>query len=433
MGARLAIALASTPFMSMTFMDTPMDTLAPPTGPNDPPPQTPPPRAQVTLASTPFMSMSFMGAGTAGTAASAAGSGPSSTTVAQQQQQSGQFLALGDSVRVSRVQLPRGLHLQGLLLQQQQQGGQFLALGDSVRVPRVQLPRGGKCRGCCCSSSRAGSSWQWTTRCVCRACSCHRNCRCRGCCCSSSSRAGSSWPWATRCMPRNAVATGWQVQGLLLQQQQGGQLLAMGDSVRVPRVQLPPELQVQGLLLQQQQQGGQLLALGDSVHAEECMPGAAPGVARGGRGAALERRGAVFRLGYAAIPFIHGNSRLHSRHLHCSLRPPQPNPQVGVLRIVEVPRNLRRPMPSERKAMGAFLDREAARLEDVEARKPLREAVAAAAEEARKKAQVCATVALLVEVLVGLQVEARKPLREAVAAAAEEARKKGAGVSLLVG
>jgi len=40
--------------------------------------------------------------------------------------------------------------------------------------------------------------------------------------------------------------------------------------------------------------------------------------------------------------------------------------QVGVLRIVEIPRNLRRPMQSERKAMGAFLERERERVEDVE-------------------------------------------------------------------
>lgn len=42
--------------------------------------------------------------------------------------------------------------------------------------------------------------------------------------------------------------------------------------------------------------------------------------------------------------------------------------QVGVLRIVEIPRNLRRPMQSERKAMAAFLDREGERVADVEVR-----------------------------------------------------------------
>lgn len=44
--------------------------------------------------------------------------------------------------------------------------------------------------------------------------------------------------------------------------------------------------------------------------------------------------------------------------------------------------------------MAAFLEHEGARGEDVAARKPLREAAAAAAEEARKKAQVRALCVL---------------------------------------
>jgi hypothetical protein len=35
--------------------------------------------------------------------------------------------------------------------------------------------------------------------------------------------------------------------------------------------------------------------------------------------------------------------------------------QAGVLRIVELPRNLRRPVPNERKLMATFLEREVCR------------------------------------------------------------------------
>jgi len=59
---------------------------------------------------------------------------------------------------------------------------------------------------------------------------------------------------------------------------------------------------------------------------------------------------------------------------------------AGVLRIVELPRNLRRPVPNEKKLMGVFLEREGERVADVGGRKGAREAANKAAEEARKKA-----------------------------------------------
>lgn len=58
-----------------------------------------------------------------------------------------------------------------------------------------------------------------------------------------------------------------------------------------------------------------------------------------------------------------------------------------MLRIVELPRNLRRPVPNEKKLMTAFLDREADRVKDVTLRQPVRAAALKAAEE-NKKAQV---------------------------------------------
>lgn len=44
----------------------------------------------------------------------------------------------------------------------------------------------------------------------------------------------------------------------------------------------------------------------------------------------------------------------------------------GVLRILELPRNLRRPLPNEKKLMSAFLERETDRVQDVGARGPAR-------------------------------------------------------------
>lgn len=75
----------------------------------------------------------------------------------------------------------------------------------------------------------------------------------------------------------------------------------------------------------------------------------------------------------------------------CALSPLKPASQLapctGVLRIVELPRNLRRPVPNEKKLMTAFLDREADRVKDVTLRQPVRAAALKAAEE-NKKAQV---------------------------------------------
>lgn len=60
----------------------------------------------------------------------------------------------------------------------------------------------------------------------------------------------------------------------------------------------------------------------------------------------------------------------------------------GVLRILELPRNLRRPVHNEKKLMGAWLERQQSRLEDVGGRQPGRAA-------ARKEAEVGATSSLL--------------------------------------
>eukprot|EP00199_Chlamydomonas_sp_CCMP681_P000882 CAMPEP_0119110888 /NCGR_PEP_ID=MMETSP1180-20130426/32687_1 /TAXON_ID=3052 ORGANISM="Chlamydomonas cf sp, Strain CCMP681" /NCGR_SAMPLE_ID=MMETSP1180 /ASSEMBLY_ACC=CAM_ASM_000741 /LENGTH=447 /DNA_ID=CAMNT_0007097533 /DNA_START=21 /DNA_END=1364 /DNA_ORIENTATION=- len=59
---------------------------------------------------------------------------------------------------------------------------------------------------------------------------------------------------------------------------------------------------------------------------------------------------------------------------------------AGVLRIMELPRNLRRPVPNERKLMSVFLEREAERVSDVAARKPTRDAANKEWAEASKKA-----------------------------------------------
>ena len=54
------------------------------------------------------------------------------------------------------------------------------------------------------------------------------------------------------------------------------------------------------------------------------------------------------------------------------------------MRIVELPRNLRRPVPNEKKLMTIFLEREASRVADVSARGPARAAAAKEAEEGKK-------------------------------------------------
>jgi len=60
---------------------------------------------------------------------------------------------------------------------------------------------------------------------------------------------------------------------------------------------------------------------------------------------------------------------------------------AGVLRIVELPRNLRRPVPNERKLMSVFLEREEHRVADSASRAPLRAAALKAAEERKKAAE----------------------------------------------
>lgn len=57
---------------------------------------------------------------------------------------------------------------------------------------------------------------------------------------------------------------------------------------------------------------------------------------------------------------------------------------AGVLRIVELPRNLRRAVPNESKLMMNFLEREGLRVADVAERVPMRVKVAKAADEAKK-------------------------------------------------
>lgn len=60
----------------------------------------------------------------------------------------------------------------------------------------------------------------------------------------------------------------------------------------------------------------------------------------------------------------------------------------GVLRILELPRNLRRPVANEKKLMATFLERENERVSDVGERKPAREAALKVAEEVKKKQAV---------------------------------------------
>ncbi len=55
-------------------------------------------------------------------------------------------------------------------------------------------------------------------------------------------------------------------------------------------------------------------------------------------------------------------------------------PPTGVLRILELPRNLRRPVHNEKKLMGAWLERQQSRLEDVGGRQPGRAAARKEAE-----------------------------------------------------
>ena len=62
-----------------------------------------------------------------------------------------------------------------------------------------------------------------------------------------------------------------------------------------------------------------------------------------------------------------------------------PSPCIeGSLRIVEVPRNLRRPVPNEKKLMSSFLERESSRVTDMLARGPMRAAAIKGAEEGKK-------------------------------------------------
>ena len=60
---------------------------------------------------------------------------------------------------------------------------------------------------------------------------------------------------------------------------------------------------------------------------------------------------------------------------------------TGLLRIIDLPRNLRRPVPNERKLMATFLERETERVSDMTSRGPNRSKAIKAAEE-KKKAQV---------------------------------------------
>ncbi|KAG1670681.1 hypothetical protein FOA52_010956 [Chlamydomonas sp. UWO 241] len=66
---------------------------------------------------------------------------------------------------------------------------------------------------------------------------------------------------------------------------------------------------------------------------------------------------------------------------------------AGVLRIVELPRNLRRAVPNESKLMMNFLEREGKRVADVAERAPLRAKVAKAADDAKKAVEEAAAKA----------------------------------------
>ncbi|PNW72384.1 hypothetical protein CHLRE_16g674515v5 [Chlamydomonas reinhardtii] len=63
---------------------------------------------------------------------------------------------------------------------------------------------------------------------------------------------------------------------------------------------------------------------------------------------------------------------------------------TGVLRIMELPRNLRRPVHNEKKLMGTWLERQQARLADVGARQPVRTSARKEAEERKKEAESAA-------------------------------------------
>ncbi|KXZ55747.1 hypothetical protein GPECTOR_2g1297 [Gonium pectorale] len=63
---------------------------------------------------------------------------------------------------------------------------------------------------------------------------------------------------------------------------------------------------------------------------------------------------------------------------------------TGVLRILELPRNLRRPVHNEKKLMGTWLERQQLRLSDVGARQPARSAARKEAEERKKEAEAAA-------------------------------------------
>ncbi len=65
------------------------------------------PSISVTLASTPIMSMAFMDSAAALAAGGAAGAGGGSQAIAAAQQAAAQFLALGDSVRSAATWLSR--------------------------------------------------------------------------------------------------------------------------------------------------------------------------------------------------------------------------------------------------------------------------------------------------------------------------------------
>jgi hypothetical protein len=67
---------------------------------------------------------------------------------------------------------------------------------------------------------------------------------------------------------------------------------------------------------------------------------------------------------------------------------------TGLLRIIELPRNLRRPVPNERKLMATFLEKETERVSDMISRGPNRSKAIKAAEE-KKKAQVRLSLSIL--------------------------------------
>ncbi|KAF5836394.1 hypothetical protein DUNSADRAFT_5963 [Dunaliella salina] len=256
------------------------------------------PSVKVTLASTPFMSMSFMGTGSGSTSAaapaasSAAGAGPSASAVAQQQQQAGQFLALGDSW--------------------------FRALGDLVRA--VVWPK-------------RPALWP-----------------------NSSSRLADLLHWHVPIFVR-------QREGML-------------RIVVIPRTCKSP-CSKRGL--KHDRKSSYNIRRAGVLHIVEiqtmCKKYCKEHCKKAMQRACSQMQTCCQRPTTRGQGARRGDSpQLAAAHA------------VGVLRIVEIPRNLRRPMQSERKAMAAFLEREGERVADVEARKPLRDKSIAVAEEARKKA-----------------------------------------------